>query len=222
MVATYSQLLRREFGEKLGPSGEEYIGYTVQGASRMEQLLKDLRAYTYAVTWGQEPDGDLDAGGILDKALTNLAVGIKESNACITRSALPRVRIHAFQLEQILQNLVGNSIRYRGTDPLRIHVAAARQGSEWLFSVQDNGIGIDPQYKEHVFGLFKRLHSVADYPGTGMGLAICRGIVERIGGRIWVESEPGRGATFFFTIPCGETDLGPEGPEGGFDFPRGR
>jgi len=211
MVATYTELLRREFGEVLGPGADEYISYTLQGASRMQQLLKDLRAYTYAVTWGQEPSGDLDAGEILDKALASLAAAIKESDACITRSALPRLRLHAFQLEQIFQNLVGNAIRYRGDDPPRIHVTAVRQGSDWLFSVQDNGIGIDPKYKEHVFGLFKRLHSVADYPGTGMGLAICRGIVERAGGRIWVESEPGRGATFFFTIPCRETELVLEG-----------
>jgi light-regulated signal transduction histidine kinase (bacteriophytochrome) len=118
---------------------------------------------------------------------------------------LPSVRLHEFQLQQLFQNLIGNAIRYRTNAPPRIHVTSKRQGKEWLFSVQDNGIGIDPQYKEQVFGIFKRLHSTAEYPGTGMGLAICQRIVERAGGRIWVESQPGQGSTFFFTIPCRET-----------------
>jgi chemotaxis family two-component system sensor kinase Cph1 len=109
--------------------------------------------------------------------------------------------MHEFQLEQIFQNLIGNAIRYRSSAPPRIHVAAMQQEAEWLFSVQDNGIGIDPQYKEQIFGIFKRLHSTSEYPGTGMGLAICERIVQRIGGRIWVESEAGRGSTFYFTIP---------------------
>ena len=201
MVATYSELLRREFGSKLGPSGDEYIAYTVQGALRMEQLLKDLRAYTLASVGGQEPEGDIDADDSLDKALANLKGAIAESGASISRTALPRVRIHAVQLEQLFQNLIGNAIRYKSADPPQIHVAAVRQGSDWLFSVQDNGIGIDPRYKEQVFELFKRLHSLSEYPGTGMGLAICRRIVERAGGRIWVESESGRGSKFYFTIP---------------------
>jgi PAS domain S-box-containing protein len=202
MVATYSEMLRKKFGDKLGPSGEEYIGYAIQGALRMEQLLKDLRSYTHASTSGQEPTEDIDAGSILDKALANLETAIKDSGATISHTALPAVRLHEFQLEQLFQNLIGNAIRYRGSDAPRIHVAAQRQRDKWLFSVQDNGIGIDPQYKEQVFGIFKRLHSAAEYPGTGMGLAICQRIVQRAGGRIWVESELGRGSTFFFTIPC--------------------
>jgi PAS domain S-box-containing protein len=204
MVATYSEMLKRKFGDKLGPSGDEYIGYAIQGALRMEQLLKDLRSYTQASTGGQEPTEDIDAGSILDKALANLDTAIKDSGAGISHTALPAVRMHEFQLEQLFQNLIGNAIRYRGSDAPRIHVAAERQRGNWLFSVQDNGIGIDPQYKEQVFGIFKRLHSAAEYPGTGMGLAICQRIVQRAGGRIWVESELGRGSTFFFTIPCRE------------------
>jgi PAS domain S-box-containing protein len=204
MVATYSEMLKRKFGDKLGPSGDEYIGYAIQGALRMEQLLKDLRSYTQASTGGQEPTEDIDAGSILDKALANLDTAIKDSGAGISHTALPAVRMHQFQLEQLFQNLIGNAIRYRGSDAPRIHVAAERQRGNWLFSVQDNGIGIDPQYKEQVFGIFKRLHSAAEYPGTGMGLAICQRIVQRSGGRIWVESELGRGSTFFFTIPCRE------------------
>ena len=204
MVATYSEMLQRKFGGQLGPTGNEYIGYAIQGALRMEQLLRDLRAYTQASTMEQEPSEDIDAGKILDRALQNLETAIKDSGASITRTALPWVRLHEFQLQQLFQNLIGNSIRYRSNAPPQIHVAAKRQGKEWLFSVQDNGIGIDPQYKEQVFGIFKRLHSTAEYPGTGMGLAICLRIVERAGGRIWVESQPGQGSTFFFTIPFRE------------------
>jgi len=171
----------------------------------MEQLLRDLRAYTQASTMEQEPTEDIDAGKILDQALLNLDTAIKDSGASIARSDLPLVRLHEFQLQQLFQNLIGNAIRYRTDAPPKIQVAARRQGKEWLFSVQDNGIGIDPRYKEQVFGIFKRLHSTAEYPGTGMGLAICQRIVERAGGRIWVESQPGQGSTFFFTVPCKET-----------------
>jgi len=201
MISTYSELLREEFGGKLGPDGDKYIGYTIQGALRMAQLLKDLRVYTLASTSGQAPTEDIDAGIILHKALANLEAAIKDSGASITLAALPHVRIFDFQLEQLFQNLIGNAIRYKSSEPPRIHVAVVRQENDWLFSVQDNGIGIDPQYQEQVFGLFTRLHSAAEYPGTGLGLAICRRIIERGGGRIWVESELGRGSTFFFTIP---------------------
>jgi light-regulated signal transduction histidine kinase (bacteriophytochrome) len=203
MVATYSELLKKEFGGQLGPNGDEYIGYVIDGALRMEQLLADLRAYTLVSSAGQDPTEDVDADRVLEKALANLEVAIKESGASIRNTALPRVRIHEFHLEQLLQNLIGNSLRYRSSAPPRILVAAERRGEEWLFSVQDNGIGIDPQYKEQIFEIFKRLHSAAAYPGTGMGLAICQRIVERVGGRIWVESALGHGSTFFFTIPRG-------------------
>ena len=202
MVSTFSELLKREFGAKLGPTGDEYIGYTLQGALRMEQLLRDLRAYTVASTSESVPAEDVDAGAMFNKALENLSAAINGSGASVTTTHLPHVRLHEFQLEQLFQNLIGNAIRYRSEASPRIQVAAHRQGPDWIFSVQDNGIGIDPQYKEQIFGLFKRLHSVAAYPGTGMGLAICKRIVERAGGRIWVESEPDRGSTFFFTLPA--------------------
>ncbi len=202
MVATYSELLKKEFGGKLGPFGKEYIGYISQGALRMEQLLRDLRAYTVASTSGQELVEDADAEQSLDKALGNLEAALQENNASVTHTDLPRVRIHHVLLEQLFQNLIGNSIKYRSSDPPRIHVAARRQGNEWLFSVQDNGIGIHSRYQEQIFGLFKRLHTFAKYPGTGLGLAICQRIVQRAGGRIWVQSEPDQGSTFFFTVPC--------------------
>ena len=203
-MATYSELLSKEFGGQLGPNGDEYIGYVIDGALRMEQLLADLRTYTHVSSGGQEPTEDVDADSVLEKVLANLAVAIKESGASIRNTALPRVRIRDFHLEQLLQNLIGNALRYRSSAPPLIFVAAELRGREWLFSVQDNGIGIDPQYKEQIFEIFKRLHSAADYPGTGMGLAICQRIVERAGGNIWVDSAPGRGSTFFFTVPRGE------------------
>jgi light-regulated signal transduction histidine kinase (bacteriophytochrome) len=202
MVAIYSQLLQKRFGGKLGPTGDEYIGYTVQGATRMESLLKDLRTYTQVSTMGQDPTDDIDAGEILQKTLLNLQVAISNSGASIGSTALPKVRMYEFQLEQVFQNLIANAIAYRGDEPPRIQIAAVRQGREWLFSVQDNGIGIEPQFQEHIFGIFKRLHSTAEYSGTGMGLAICQRAIERAGGRIWVESAPGKGSTFYFTVPC--------------------
>ena len=204
MVATYSELLQKRFGGQLGPTGDEYIGHTIRGALRMEALLRDLRTYAQVSAADYEPREDLEAGAVLTNALANLESSIAETGAQITSAPLPRIRIYEFQLEQLFQNLIGNAIRYRGSDPPRIHVAAERQGREWVFSVQDNGIGIDPKYKEQVFGIFKRLHTAAQYPGTGMGLAICQRIIERLGGRIWVESEPGRGSTFFFTVPHGK------------------
>lgn len=206
MVATYSELLQKRFGGRLGPKCDEYIAFTVEGAVRMENLLRDLRTYTQFSTAEQEtlPEIAVDANEILGRALLNLNVAIKDSGASVTSTELPRVCIYEFQLEQVFQNLIGNAIRYRGNDPPSIHVTAHPDGDEWVFSVQDNGIGIDPKFKEHIFGVFKRLHSASEYPGTGMGLAICKRIIERGGGRIWVESMPGRGSTFYFTVHCGQ------------------
>jgi PAS domain S-box-containing protein len=202
MVAAYSQLLKAKFGDKLGPEGDEYIGHTVQGALRMEGLLRDLRIYTQVSMADREAIEETDAGEVLKQALLNLEVAIKDSGASISYTALPQIRMHEFQLGQVFQNLIANAIRYRSEKPPRLHIAAERQGEHWLFSVQDNGIGIEPQFQEQIFGLFKRLHSAAQYPGTGMGLAICQRIIERSGGRIWVESEPGKGSIFYFTIPA--------------------
>ncbi len=204
MVSTYTELLQQEFGSELGIEAREYLGYVLKGSQRMEQLLADLRAYTLASTSDQVPNEGVDAGTTLDRALANLGASIKDSGALITRSALPHVKLHEFQMTQLFQNLIGNAIRYRSQTPPQIHIGAHRKGGEWVFSVRDNGIGIDPQYKEQVFELFKRLHSLAVYPGTGLGLSICKRIVERAGGRIWVESEPGRGSTFFFTLPASD------------------
>ena len=202
MVAIYSEMLQKKFGGELGAKGAEFIRYTLQGARRMEQLLQDLRSYTQVSTRGREPAEDVSANEALRNALKNLEGAIQNSGASITQTDLPRVHAHEVQLGQIFQNLIGNAIRYRSKAPLQVHVEAERQGAEWRFSVRDNGIGIDPEYKEQIFGMFKRLHSTAEFPGTGMGLAICQRVVQRLGGRIWVESEPGRGSTFFFTLPA--------------------
>ena len=200
MVTIYSELLQEQFGNKLGSTGEEYLGYTVKGAMRIGSLLRDLRTYMQVSMAEEEPKEDVDAGAILEKALANLEIAVNDSGASISHTALPRVGMHEFQLAQVFQNLIGNAIRYRKDLPPRVHIAAERQGDAWLFSVKDNGIGIEPQYKDQVFGMFKRLHSTTD-SGTGMGLAICQRILERAGGRIWVESEFGSGSTFYFTIP---------------------
>ena len=148
--------------------------------------------------------------------LADLNVALTESGATVTHTDLPRVPMYEFQLEQVLQNLILNAIRYRSSLPPRIHVAAERQAGDWLFSVRDNGIGIESQFKEHIFGIFKRLHGAAEYSGTGMGLAICQRAIERSGGRIWVESEFGAGSTFYFTIPCGKAARQESAPDGAF------
>lgn len=201
MVRAYSELLNKKFADKLGPAGEEYLRHTVQAAIRMQNLLKDLRIYTQISTAANEPAEEIDAGEVLRNTLQGLGVAISESGASIEATALPRVRMHEFQLEQVFQNLIANSIRYRKDLPPRIKISAVLQDNDYVFSVQDNGIGIEPQFREQIFGIFKRLHSGAEYPGTGMGLAICQRIVERGGGRIWVDSEPGQGSTFRFTVP---------------------
>lgn len=202
MVAMYGQMLQRKFGNELGRSGDEYIDFMVTGVKRMEQLLGDLRTFLQASAEPEDTARDVDAGKALRQALLNLTVAIQSSGASITYGDLPTVRMHGFQLEQVFQNLIGNAIRYHGRESPQIRVTAEPSGGEWRFLVRDNGVGIDPRYKDQIFGIFKRLHSLDEHPGTGMGLAICKRIVERAGGRIWVESQPGQGSTFSFTVPA--------------------
>jgi light-regulated signal transduction histidine kinase (bacteriophytochrome) len=204
MVATYSELLKKRFGGELGEEGDEFISFTVEGAMRMQELLKDLRLYIQISTENQQPAAAVDANAVLRKTLQNLDLAIRESGASVTYAALPHLVMFEFQLEQLFQNLIANAIRYRSAEPPRIHVAARLHEGAWLFSVADNGIGIEAKFQEQIFGIFKRLHTATEHPGTGMGLAICHRIVQRSGGRIWVESEPGRGSTFYFTVPCPE------------------
>jgi PAS domain S-box-containing protein len=201
MVTAYSQLFQKRFGGQMGEEGDRFIDYIVLGAKRMENLLDGLRAYTRISTAEYETPDEIDAGEALNKALLNLEIAIKDSNASITVSALPRVRMERFQLEQVFQNLIGNALSFRTEEAPRVLIAAEEQGEEWVFSVQDNGIGIEAEDTEEIFGLFKRLHNSSAHAGSGMGLAICRRIVERAGGRIWLESEPGKGSTFYFSVP---------------------
>lgn len=203
-VCTSAELLRASLAGKIDDGEAELLQYIISGVMRMEQLLSDLHAFTRLSSEGEKPE-ELDSAAVLPQVLSNLQSAIEESGAIVTHGALPVVHLHKFQMEQLLQNLLSNAIRYRSERPLKIHVDASRTDASWKFSVTDNGIGIDPQYTEQIFGVFKRLHSFTEYPGTGMGLAICQRIVQRAGGGIWVESEPGKGSTFFFTLPAAQS-----------------
>lgn len=200
MVVNFTQLLAQEYAGKMGQDADKFISYSVQGALRIEALLKALLAYWEVSERERESLALIDCGAVLAKTLFNLQAAIAESGAVVTSDLLPTVVAEEVLLMQLFQNLISNSIKYRGKETPRIHVSAERDGDGWRFAVRDNGIGIDPQDADRVFGMFKRLHG-SEIAGTGIGLAICKKVAERQGGRIWVESEPGRGATFKFTIP---------------------
>jgi PAS domain S-box-containing protein len=200
MVISYTQLLARRYRGKLDTSADEFIGFAVDGASRMQQLIQDLLSYSRLTIRGKELQFT-ETGAACNAALENLRESIKNANAEVSVGPLPTVLADATQFAQLFQNLLGNAIKYRNRRRPEIGVDARSNGNEWVFSVQDNGIGIEPQYFERIFQMFQRLHTRKDYSGTGIGLAICRKIVERHGGKIWVESQPGQGSTFLFTIP---------------------
>jgi signal transduction histidine kinase len=201
MISGFSQLLARRFEGKLGADADEYIGFVVDGANRMQRLINDLLRYSRVGTRGGafEPTG---CSSVLEEALDNLGIALRESGAEIRRDPLPTLTVDRSQMVQLFQNLVGNALKFRGGERTRIQVSARQNGEEWIFSVADNGIGIDPKYFDRIFTIFQRLHGKIEYPGTGIGLAICKKIVERHGGRIWLESELGKGCTFFFTLPA--------------------
>ena len=203
MVASFTQLLAKRYGGKLDADADEFIGYAVDGVRRMQDLISDLLDYSRVGMRGKE-FVPTNCEAVLQAALTNLKVALEETNALVTHDPLPTVRADGMQLCQLFQNLIGNALKFRGPAPPRIHVSAQAADYEWRFSVRDNGSGIDPQHAERIFVIFQRLHSAAEYPGTGIGLAISKKIAERHGGRMWVESEPGKGATFFFTLPITE------------------
>jgi hypothetical protein len=200
MVASYTQLLAERYEGQLDEKAQKYIAYAVDGAVRMQRLVNDLLTYARVGARGN-PIAPTDAGRVLGQAIGDLATAIEESHAIVTNDELPMVRADASQLRQLFQNLLANAIKFRSEDAPCIHVSARGEAREWVFSVRDNGIGIDRQYADRIFVIFQRLHTRQEYPGTGIGLALCKRIVERHGGEIWFESEPGKGATFFFTVP---------------------
>jgi PAS domain S-box-containing protein len=201
MVASYTQLLAKRYKGSLGADADEFIAYAVEGVARMRQLIHDLLAYSRVSVRGDALK-PADFGQILSQALADLKAAIMESGAEITRDPLPTLTADAFQISRLFQNLIGNALKFRGREAPRIHISAERAKDRWTFSVRDNGLGIAPEYLERIFVIFQRLHSKTLYPGTGIGLAICKKIVERHGGRIWVESEIGKGSTFYFTVPA--------------------
>jgi light-regulated signal transduction histidine kinase (bacteriophytochrome) len=203
-VAGCVQVLQKRYKGNLDARADELIGHTVEGVNRMQTLINDLLAYSRIATRGQE-FASTDFTGVVETALANLQGSLKESEAIVTLDALPTVMADRGQITQLFQNLIGNALKYRRPEAApNVHIGVQRHEGEWLFSVRDNGIGIGKEFFDRIFILFQRLHTRVQYTGTGIGLAICKKIVERHGGRIWVESEPGNGATFLFTIPARE------------------
>lgn len=200
MVTSYTQLLAERYQDQLDDKAQKFIHYAVDGAVRMQLLINDLLIYSRVGTKGM-PLELTDVHTVLGEAKNILGMAIYEAKAIITNDELPDVRADASQLVQLFQNLIGNAVKFRGEQYPHIHISARDEGQEWLFSVRDNGIGIDPQYADKLFIIFQRLHSRDEYPGSGIGLAICKKIIERHGGRIWFESELGKGTTFYFTFP---------------------
>jgi light-regulated signal transduction histidine kinase (bacteriophytochrome) len=201
MVNSYTQLLAKRYGGKLDAAADEFINFIVGGATRMCQLISDLLAYSRVSSQGNSflPT---DCQALLTKVLSNLHGAVQEMGAVVTYDPLPVVMADSLQLGLVFQNIISNALKFRGEDSPRVHISAQEMGKDWHISIRDNGIGIDPQFSERIFVIFQRLHSREAYPGTGIGLAICKKIVERHGGRIWADSQPGQGAALHFTLPA--------------------
>jgi signal transduction histidine kinase len=208
MVSSYVQLLQRRYKGKLDADADDFIGFAVDGAMRMQHLIQGLLSYSRINTHGSPPSA-IDVGDVLRQVLINLRLAIEESGARIIHEALPVVEADATQLVQLFQNLIANAIKFCSALPPRIHITAEKDTPYWVFSVRDNGIGIDPDFADRIFTIFQRLHSRTAYSGTGIGLAICKRIVERHGGSIRVVSSPGAGSTFYFTLPVHPSVEGP-------------
>ncbi|MCX6027391.1 MAG: ATP-binding protein, partial [Chloroflexi bacterium] len=200
MVSSYTQLLAKRFEGQLDRDAQDFIGYAVDGANRMQRLIQDLLMYSRVTTRGR-PYELVDLHQVLGEAVANLQAAISESGALVSNGDLPALIADRTQLVQVFQNLIGNAIKFhKEVEPPRVHISARRDGEEWIISVKDNGIGIDPKHFSRLFVIFQRLHGPQQYPGTGIGLALCQRIVARHGGRIWVESAPGQGSEFLFTL----------------------
>ncbi|KPK29054.1 MAG: hypothetical protein AMJ61_00360 [Desulfobacterales bacterium SG8_35_2] len=199
MVSSYMTLIKRRYEGKLDKDGEEFIGYAVDGAKRMKQLINDLLLYSRVGTHGK-PFVRTNCNKVLEKTLQNLQLAIEENELEINSEKLPIVIADETQLLQLFQNLISNAIKFRGNESPRIHISSKEGEGEWIFSISDNGIGISKEFMDRIFIIFQRLHPISKYPGTGIGLAVCKKIVERHGGKIWIESEPGKGSTFYFSI----------------------
>ena len=200
MISSYVQLLKRRYGENLDSDANEFIDYAVDGAERMKKLIQDLLAFSRVGTSGEEFK-ITSTQTILDEVLSNLELSIKEKNVKISHDPLPDLVVDKTQIMLLFQNLISNAIKFCGDKPPEIHIEVIDNYDEWLFCFKDNGIGIDTKYADQIFVIFQRLHGMGEYPGTGIGLSISKRIVERHGGQIWVESEPGNGSSFKFTIP---------------------
>lgn len=200
MISSFLQLLERRYKDKIDEDANEFIAYAVDGASRMQQMINDLLQYSRVGTRGK-PFEKIDSKITLDLAIRNLSVAINENDAVITYDSLPIIMVDPTQLVQVFQNLIGNAIKFRRDDQPKIHISAERKENEWIFSVKDNGIGIESKHFDRIFSIFQSLHNKSTYPGSGIGLSICKKIIERHGGRIWVESKPGKGSIFYFSIP---------------------
>jgi len=199
-VTSYVQLLARRYQNRLDSDAEEFINFALDGATRMHTLINGLLAYSRVGTQAK-PFEPTNCETILQQSLDNLKMTMEETGAVVTHDSLPTVMADSLQLGQLFQNLIGNAIKFHGDQMPRVHISVRPDGNQWIFSVRDNGIGIAPEFTEHIFLIFQRLHGKEKYPGTGIGLALCKKIVEYHGGRIWVESEVEKGATFYFTLP---------------------
>jgi light-regulated signal transduction histidine kinase (bacteriophytochrome) len=199
-IASYTQLLEQRFSERLDVEGKRYLSHVLNGVDRMQSLIHDLLVYsrTGKEEMRFEP---VDMKRIVQQAVGDLETSMQENGAEVTMDDLPVIEAQPAQMHQLFQNLISNAIKFHGAVSPRVHVSARKEGEEWIFRIKDNGIGIDPKYQEQIFKIFQRLHSRNEYPGTGIGLAICKKIVERHGGRIWVESTPGDGSSFLFSVP---------------------
>ena len=202
MVASYTQLLAQRYKGRLDSDADEFIAFAVDGCNRMQGLIQDLLSYSRAGA-NAEPLREISCEGAFEKTLRNLRPTIQDSGATVTHDSLPTIMTDETQLIQVFQNLIANAIKYHGAEPPLVHVSATRNsGNEWVFSVRDNGMGMEPQYFKRIFILFQRLHGQKEFAGTGIGLAMCKKIVDRLGGRIWVESQPAKGSTFYFALPA--------------------